>query len=198
LAKNSSSRLDPDGVRLDDFQRAALLVLPLDAAVGGADVYKKPWHGHATTEDEMGQVRLANAGEDVCFVVTLYQPGTFMGGALLDKENLALAVSLVPEASASEPALVEVIEHPDPTDDYLYESRLNCTAANATALLATGFLFQDDAARKIEQYRIPDATVAQVSEEIRRLHREYSERFMRWVRKPAGTERPVPPWQKKP
>jgi hypothetical protein len=107
LARRSSGGLDPDG-GLDGLEGTALLVLPPDAAVGGADIYKTPWHGHATTEDEMGQVRLANAGEDVCFVVIVYQPGTFMGGTLLDKENLALAVSLLPEASVSEPALVEI------------------------------------------------------------------------------------------
>lgn len=145
----------------------------------------------------MGQVSLGQAGNDLCFVATLYQPGTFWGGTLLDRDNLAIAVFLVSEASMSQPKLSKVLENPDSTDDYLHQCQLNCSVANAIALLATGFHLDEEAARRIEEYQIPDTTVKRVREDVRRLHAEYHEEFGNWLReRKPGAEQPVPVWLK--
>src|SRR5262249_42615790 len=117
-----------------------------------------------------------------------------------DRENLAIAVSLVPGACMSEPVLVDEHIPPDAQGGWsILESRLSCTAENATALLATGFAVDDEAARRIQQHQIPAATVNGLREEIGRLNADYHKQWRDWMgeQHEQNREPPVPPWQNK-
>lgn len=120
----------------------------------------------------MGHVQKIRSGKKVFFVVELFLPGTCVSSRLLDGENLGIAVSLVSGASMSKSKCVRVIEHPDPTDDYIFQSRMECTRENATALLATGFGWDEDAADIARGFQIPGDTIESLRKDIKRIHRE--------------------------
>ena len=147
----------------------------------------------------MGIISLRQAGNDASFIVELYQPSTYIGGTLLDEDNISIAISLVPGAGMSKPLHVQANYPPDSQGGYdIYQSQLSCTVENATALLATGFAFEDEAASIVQQYQIPATTIDRLREEITRLHSEYHQKLMEWMcgqgKREAGP--PVPPWQK--
>jgi hypothetical protein len=139
----------------------------------------------------MGHVRLKRTRSDVFFVVEMLEPGHFMSGELLDRWNLATAVSLVPGAAMSEP---EVVEDMAGLSTATVRSRLSCSAENATALVAAGFTMDEPAASKVQQYEIPHETTDWVRQETRRLIAEFHQQISAEVEGPP----PVPPWVKTP
>jgi hypothetical protein len=141
----------------------------------------------------MGSVSLRYGGNDKSFVAEWGEPGTCVDGTLLDSEVLAIALSLVPGACMSKPVMVAEEVPPDAQGGWsTFQSRLNCTGENATALLATGFSFDAAAAREARQYQIPDATINGLREEITRVHAEYYRRLAAWFRA-HGKREPTPP-----
>lgn len=126
----------------------------------------------------MGHFSYSTESGHAVFVVEWGEHSTICFGELQERDAIYLALQLIDGAIMSQPVKIGSLEPPDSQGGTIFlQARMACNRINAMALLASGFVAEDEAAEIINSFNIPSETIQALQHKVKQMHEDECKRM---------------------